>query len=121
MHELYSFEVSIHSNGVPTNFEDTLRILLFQAVREALFNIVKHTQTRRATVTLEQANNHIQITVADDGGGFQSDSFERGDGQGGLTRIQRRLNLMGCSLQVQSQPGKSTLVVIRVPASLVSS
>ena len=48
MHDQYGLEVSIHPNGIATRFEDTLRILLFQAVREALFNVVKHAETSQA-------------------------------------------------------------------------
>jgi signal transduction histidine kinase len=70
MHEQYGLNVSIQTDGVPTRFEDTLRILLFQAVREALFNVVKHAQTLNAVVTLEKANGHIQVMVSDEGVGF---------------------------------------------------
>jgi two-component system, chemotaxis family, CheB/CheR fusion protein len=120
MHEQYGLDVSIQTNGVSTRFEDTLRILLFQAVREALFNVVKHAQTQHAAVTMKKANGHIHIIVGDGGVGFPADSLDPNNG-GGLTHIQRRVRLMGCDLSVQSQPGKGTQVIIQVPADLVTS
>lgn len=121
MQENYGLEVSIQTNGVSTRFEDTLRVLLFQAVREALFNVVKHAQTLHAMVNVEKANGHIQITVSDGGVGFPQDSLDPKNGMGGLAHIQRRVRLMGCDLRIQSQPGKGTRMTIRVPVELVTS
>jgi two-component system CheB/CheR fusion protein len=121
MHELYGLTVHIQTNGVSTHFEDTLRILLFQAVREALFNVVKHAGTLEAKVTIKRTNGQVQITVSDDGAGFESDSMNKEDSLGGLARIQRRVNLMGCNLLVQSQPGKGTRVTIQIPSQLAAS
>ena len=120
MQENYGLDVSIQTNGVSTRFEDTLRVLLFQAVREALFNVVKHAQTLHAAITMEKANGHIQITVSDGGVGFSADSLDPKNGMGGLAHIQRRVHLMGCNLDVQSQPGRGTRVIIQVPAELAT-
>jgi two-component system, chemotaxis family, CheB/CheR fusion protein len=121
MQENYGLQVSIQNNGVSTRFEDTLRVLLFQAVREALFNIVKHAQTLQAAVTVEKADGQIQITVSDGGVGFAPNSLDPKKDMGGLAHIQRRVRLMGCDLRVQSQPGTGTRVIIQVPAELVNS
>jgi len=121
MHEQYGLDVSIQTNGVSTRFEDTLRIFLFQAVREVLFKVVKHAETLHATVTLQQNDGYIQVIVSDGGVGFQSNAFEQGNGTGGLIRLQRRVNLMGCSLHVQSQPGEGTRVILQIPSQLVTS
>jgi two-component system CheB/CheR fusion protein len=115
MHENYGLNVSIQTNGVSTRFEDTLRILLFQAVREALFNIVKHAETLEAAVTLKKADGHMQIIVSDEGVGFQTDTMDQQNNMGGLAHIQQRIHLIGCSLFVQSQPGNGTRVTIKVP------
>jgi two-component system, chemotaxis family, CheB/CheR fusion protein len=121
MQEQYGLDVSIQANGVSTRFEDTLRILLFQAVREALFNVVKHAQTLHASVAVEKADGHIQIVVSDGGVGFPLNSVDQENGMGGLAHIQRRVRLMGCDLHVQSKPGDGTRVIIQIPADLVTS
>lgn len=118
MQEQYGLQVKIEANGIATQFEDTLRILLYQAVRESLFNVVKHAGTLSATVTFEEADDQIQITVSDGGSGFPADTP---GGQekvtGGLMRIRHRLNLMGCTLQVRSQPEQGTQITIGVPSN----
>jgi len=116
MKEKYGLTVNIAANGVDTHFEDTLRILLFQAVREALFNIVKHAETMEAFVTLQyEEDQHIRLTIQDHGAGFD---MQKHNGEvptlGGLASIQQRLNLMGCRLQIVSKPNQGTQVVIDI-------
>jgi len=67
-----------------------------------------------------KANGHIQITVSDRGVGFSADSLGPKNGIGGLAHIQRRVYLMGCNLDVQSQPDKGTRVIIQVPDELAT-
>jgi signal transduction histidine kinase len=121
MQEQYGLDVSIETNGVSTRFEDTLRILLFQAVREALFNVRKHAETLHAAVTVQQVDSLIHITISDDGIGFPPSTIDIKNGMGGLAHIQRRINLMGCHLHVEAQPNSGARVIIQVPAEMVIS
>jgi signal transduction histidine kinase len=113
MREQYGLNVDVESNGVSTRFEDTLRILLFQAVREALFNVVKHAGTLNAAVSFENADGQIRLTIHDEGAGFEADATP--NGQGGLLNVRHRLGLMGCQMQISSSPGKGTRVMIDIP------
>jgi two-component system CheB/CheR fusion protein len=121
MREQYGLDVDIETNGVSTRFEEALRILLFQAVREALFNVVKHSETLQSAVTVTKDEGLIQITIGDGGAGFQSAALDLEHGMGGLAHIRRRVELMGCSLHLQSQPGEGTRVVLQIPSRLVIS
>ena len=116
MRDQYGLQVTVQTNHVSTRFDDTLRILLFQAVRESLFNVVKHANTLQATIQIEEIDGHTRITVGDHGSGFvpQTESGEA-NGGGGLRNLRHRLNLMGCTLQLQSQPGDGTQVIIDIP------
>jgi two-component system NarL family sensor kinase len=99
-------------------YEDSLRILLFQAAREILFNIVKHANTHEATITMERVNKHTRLTISDEGIGFDAQTILEGSKMaGGLLNLQHRLNLMGCSFQIHSQPDrKGTQVIIDIPS-----
>jgi two-component system, chemotaxis family, CheB/CheR fusion protein len=120
MQELYGLDVNIQTNGVSTRFEDTLRVLCFQALRESLFNVVKHAQTLHATVNMNKVEDFIEITVSDDGIGFDSRTFDMKNGMGGLSHLQQRLQLMGCNLSVRSQPGNGTRMILQIPARLAA-
>jgi signal transduction histidine kinase len=92
--------------------------LLFQVVRELLFNVVKHAETLNVSLTLESANDRICITVADEGQGFDPGSVLNEPGVAhGLLQIRQRLELMGCQMEIISQPGAGTRMIISCPGS----
>ncbi len=118
MKEQYGLDITIESNGIAGRYEDTLRILLFQAIREVLFNVVKHANTLAATIEMERVHNHTRLTISDGGLGFDVNAaLESSKKVGGLINLQHRLNLMGCNLQIRSQPNaKGTQVIIDIPS-----
>ena len=112
-------DVSIESDVDVVAYE--VRAVLFQAVRELLFNVHKHAQVNAASVNLRHVGDMVEIVVADEGVGF--DSQERGmeyPSEGlGLFSIRERLELMGGGLEVSSEPGRGTRAVLRAPVEPV--
>ncbi|MGZ8366492.1 MAG: PAS domain S-box protein, partial [Nitrospira sp.] len=98
-------------------------LLLFQSVRELLINSWKHAGTGQADVALEERNGHLQITVHDDGAGFNcaaaaaaADSPTGGlSSKFGLFSIRERMLALGCSFDLQSTPGKGTTARLVLP------
>jgi PAS domain S-box-containing protein len=94
-----------------------IRVMLFQAVREALFNVVKHAGTLQTEVTLEQVNGRGHITISDAGRGFDQEKVLNDPTLAhGLLIVRDRLNLLGCKMEVRSQPSEGTHVIIEPPA-----
>jgi PAS domain S-box-containing protein len=100
---------------------EQLKIILFESVRELLFNVVKHARTSAANVSLRHIGSHLQVTVSDQGAGFDSATMsivgEERKGFG-LFAIRERLGFMGGTLQIQSTPGQGSLFVLAVPIAL---
>ncbi len=116
MQKQYSLNVALTMDSVKANFDDNLNVLLLQAVRELLFNVVKHAETLQAAVTFEQVDGQIRITVSDEGKGFDADAAMSGSGIAhGLLNIRQHLELMGCRMEIGSTSGKGTRVVIHCP------
>jgi PAS domain S-box-containing protein len=120
MKSLHNLEVTINAEGKVTIPNKDMRVLLFQLVRELLFNVVKHAGTNRAIVTLTQRSDQLLITVEDEGEGFHlaralkdHDVEERY----GLFSIRERLALLGGDLQIETAPGQGTRVTIIAPRS----
>ncbi len=98
-----------------------LRVLLFQSVRELLFNIVKHAATDKACVKLlRHDEGDIWAVVRDHGQGFdpaialadEGDQMVRGFG---LFSIRERLLLMGGCMEIDSAPGRGTCITLIAP------
>jgi two-component system CheB/CheR fusion protein len=116
MEEQYDLKVNITSNGTPIAIDEKLRVLIFYAIRELLFNIVKHAGTLEASVRFEHTNSRLLVIVEDQGSGFDSARVLSDPTVAhGLLILRHRLNLLRCRMDVHSQPGQGTEVIIEVP------
>ena len=97
------------------------RSCYFRPCAEALFNVVKHAGTLQTEVTLEKLDGG-RITVSDAGRGFDKEKVLNDPALAhGLLIVRDRLNLLGCQMEVRSQPGKGTQVIIEPPAERAST
>ena len=121
MEEEHGLEVDVRAEAAPVTPSEEMRVLLVRAVRELLFNVVKHANVNRATVRLTRAEpGLIQIEVMDEGVGFcmncVNDQAVQPAASGfGLYSVRERLGLLGGRLSVDSRPGGGTRVVLQAP------
>jgi len=106
--------------GDEQRFPPEVELTLFRIVQEALRNVEKHAQATRAEVTINFGADKTQLSISDNGEGFQL-SEEMGDlprqGKLGLAGIQERARLLGASLRIHSESAQGTTVNIEVPHS----
>jgi signal transduction histidine kinase len=86
---------------------------LYRLAQESLSNAMKHSSASRITVTLVEADEHMELVVADDGVGFDQQQISGGFG---LIGMSDRASLAGGKLSVESEPGAGTTVRAEVPA-----
>lgn len=99
---------------------ENVRVLVFQAIRELLLNVVKHAGVNSATVTLDAAaDNQVLVVVEDKGTGFDVESRSRqtSDSGLGLFSVRERLELLGGHLKIESAPDRGTRVSLWVPSA----
>lgn len=94
-------------------------VLLYQSVRELLFNILKHAGVNQAVVTVEVVPPmNVQITVADRGNGFSPVSEKpevTSTGRFGLFSIYERMLVLDGKLDIDSKIGQGTRVTLTLP------
>jgi signal transduction histidine kinase len=91
-------------------------VSLFRMLQEALSNAIVHGGARRLTVTLKRLADYVELTVMDDGKGFDTEAVRR-NGRGlGLVSMEERACAIGGNFQVIGRPGQGTTVSMRVPA-----
>jgi PAS domain S-box-containing protein len=116
----YGIVVETSADPLADSSRKDVRTLLFESMRELLFNAVKHGQVDRITVDLAlSGDDTLCITVADQGSGFDpSDLMDRakaGRSGWGLFRIRERLTLLGGRVDIESAPGQGTTVRLMAP------
>lgn len=121
MAEKYRLDVEVSVAPDLPFVADDIKVLVFESVRELLFNVVKHAHVAFARVSAGvNGESALQITVADKGGGFNPEKIgQAGKGASfGLFSIRQRLNLMGGQMAIDSVPGKGSHITLTVPVAM---
>lgn len=96
---------------------DSLRLPLYNCLRELLYNVVKHAGVDEAAVRIEDPDHRLRITVRDHGKGFDAARLDRPltrEGGFGLHHVRERLRDTGGELSIASAPGEGTTAVVQV-------
>jgi signal transduction histidine kinase len=97
-------------------FEPLVEVQLLRIVQEALTNARKHSRARSVWVTFAAQDGCAQVTVQDDGCGFDAgEVYGDSNGRVGLRVMRERAEEIGGSLAVQSRPGEGTRVIVTAP------
>jgi signal transduction histidine kinase len=101
------------SGRLPATIETTL----YRIVQEALTNAVKHAKANNVRIRTWRENLVLCCSIQDDGGGFDSSRTRAAPGRKGLGLIamQERVSAIGGTLQIESRPGRGTVLSIRLP------
>lgn len=87
---------------------------LFRILQESLSNISRHSQATRVQVVLRVENDWIWMSVGDNGVGVHAKSRQK-PGSFGLVGIEERINILGGSFDIHSEPGNGTTIRVAVP------
>jgi signal transduction histidine kinase len=107
-----NLDLAYEEGRADTRHAPELESTLYRLVQEALTNVVKHAGASRVTVAVIEDNATIQLSVTDDGAGFQTDAASEGFG---LIGMRERVTLLGGELDFDSRPGAGTTVAARIP------
>jgi two-component system NarL family sensor kinase len=107
----------IHSiNGEKPSFSNQDKdLILFRIIQETINNAIKHSDATTLKVLCIYLEMAIKVIIADDGIGFDVGQLDSKTQGLGLQNIQKRTQVIGGSLSIESSPGKGTSIEIIVP------
>jgi PAS domain S-box-containing protein len=115
MKKKHGIAVELDADADAEPASDALRLFAFRSIRELLFNVAKHAQTKSARVSLKRlAPDRIEIGIRDEGVGF--DPARRQANSIGLFRIRERAEHLGGELRIASAPQQGSSVTLILPA-----
>ena len=85
----------------------------YRLVQEGLTNVVKHAGARRVALRVADAGGAVEMTLSDDGNGFDPEAATHGFG---LVGMRERIALVHGTLDVRSAPGGGTTIRARIPS-----
>jgi len=114
----YGIQSSLQVCGAERRFSKEVELNLFRIVQEALRNIGKHSNASKAEVVIKFEDGKTTVSIRDNGVGFESPkeitALSR-SGKLGLVGMQERVRLLGGVLEIKSEPGKGTSVIVEAP------
>lgn len=118
---MHNLRITVRTEESYRSLDPELRGMLFKAVNELLFNVVRHAEARTVAVTISREEDTFRVTVEDDGRGFDVSRINSPDGRTGkfgLFNIREHLNFIGGCLDIFSEIGKGTRITLITPVSI---
>jgi signal transduction histidine kinase/ABC-type uncharacterized transport system substrate-binding protein len=112
----YDAQVTFSANSDLRQVPGDVAICLFRIAQEALRNAATHGEARRVAVCIAAADTSIELTVVDDGKGFDlADARQRGAGLG-LVSMEERARLAAGEIHIDTGHGQGTTVRVHIAA-----
>ncbi|WP_299684211.1 sensor histidine kinase [uncultured Dokdonia sp.] len=109
-----NLQVDVQDFGLENRIANELEITIFRIIQELVTNIIKHANASEANISLTQHDNELNIMVEDNGKGFKARTLQEKDGMG-LGSIERRIEHLEGTMEVDSAIGRGTSVSIDIP------
>ncbi len=96
-----------------------IEVTLYRAIQELCNNAARHAHAKRAQINIDLDSDPIFLCVEDDGSGFDVETAlasAKQRGGSGLINLQKRIEMLGGNIQIQSGTGRGTRVTMQVPA-----
>jgi signal transduction histidine kinase len=110
----YPVSIALEPSPAFARIPEQARAPTFHSIKELVMNAIKHASASRIRIAAEEHERAIEVSVTDDGAGF--DIASRNEHAGfGLFSIERRMAYLNAELEVQSAPGAGTRAALRIP------
>jgi len=112
--EQYHIPIHCTCTEVPQQMDNDAALSLLRVVQEALHNIAKHSHATSVVVDLRRVHNELDLTISDNGEGFDTNKARSARGLG-LVSMRERIHLIGGQFEIFSKAGEGTKIQARVP------
>ncbi len=110
--KLNFLEASYEIKGDIVPIKSTNETIIFRIIQEFLSNVIKHAKALNLFVILDYKENSLEITVTDDGVGFDT---EQKTTSSGMETMQSRANLLNATMEITSEIGKGSKLFLKYP------
>lgn len=105
-------------NGMERKLDGSGEIVIYRIVQESLSNIIRHAKATVVKIDMEYTDERLMLSVSDNGIGIDQTQLP-GNGiyktGAGIRNMKNRAELIGASLHLDSEPGKGTRILLKLP------
>jgi PAS domain S-box-containing protein len=110
----HQIAIAFAARDVPRTLPDAVALCLYRITQEALQNVIKHSGATSAQVELTADATGLQLTIADDGHGFDLAAMPA-NGSLGIVSMRERVRMVHGQFTLQPRPSEGTRIEVRVP------
>lgn len=116
--EEHKLEYSFQNSDANKPLTDPVKVLLYRSIRETLINIAKHARAKLVKIAISRTEDDIEITIEDDGKGFDMSALKEKSKGLGLFSIRERLRHIGGKFEIKSKRDKGTHITLTTPLKI---
>ncbi len=111
--------IAVHCELEPVQLQSDAELVVYRLVQEAITNITKYAGAKTVWISLRPQGGQVEITVRDDGVGFDTSVQQRS--VYGLVGMRYRVEAEGGTLSITSAPGRGTQIRVILPESMLAA
>lgn len=104
----------VHNGDFENILDDKQKLMLFRIIQEQVSNVLRHAEAKRIIIDLKLKGKLINLSIVDNGKGFELDKVKFKKGVG-LSNIESRAHLFNGEVSITTAPGKGCKLFIQVP------
>jgi len=115
LHRKFGLNFVLELNALPRQLPDEVPEIIFRAIKELLFNIVKHAAATKVTIRAACKSGNLEVEVSDNGSGFETEKTSLSElsiGRFGLFGVRSSLRAVGGTLRIFSHRGTGTRAIV---------
>ncbi len=108
--------VALEMFGLEQRLPEQVETILYRIIQEALHNVIKHANASSLSVQLTKDDEDLLLNIEDNGKGFDIHTLDHSEGIG-IKNLYSRISLLGGTAEIDSMPGKGTLISVCIPVA----
>ncbi|WP_405380767.1 sensor histidine kinase [Maribacter sp. LLG6340-A2] len=107
--------IMVHDHGLDTRLENSMELTLFRIIQELMTNVIKHAEATEMNIHITNHGDTLNILAEDNGKGMPLDKTANYGNGMGLKSIDKRINHLHGAMNIESETGKGTVIILDIP------
>lgn len=107
-------KISLETVGLKQRLDEQTETVLYRVIQETVNNVIKHSEANQLNIVLIKDDEGVSATIEDNGKGFDKTKTNLKAGIG-ISNIYSRVGFLRGTVDIDSAPGKGTLIAIYIP------
>ncbi len=107
--------ITVNDFGLDNRLENSLELSLFRIIQELITNVIKHAKATEVNIDFTNHGDQLNMVIEDNGQGFNPAQLTKSQTGMGLKSIDKRVQFLNGTMEIDSELGKGTTIIINIP------